>query len=51
MANLGSACRSVTSGIAAVLSAAIAFTLVWLFRRIEARLLAFQRPQSTGRAA
>ncbi|MDF3856131.1 ABC transporter permease [Paracoccus sp. P2] len=38
-------------GIAAVLYAAIAFTLVWLFRRIEARLLAFQRPQSTGRAA
>ncbi|WP_199260674.1 ABC transporter permease [Paracoccus binzhouensis] len=38
-------------GIAAVLYAAIAFTLVWLFRRAEARLLAFQRPQSTGRTA
>lgn len=38
-------------GIAALIYAAIAFTLVWQFRRIEARLLAFQRPHPAGATA
>ncbi|OMQ46698.1 ABC transporter permease [Ensifer sp. 1H6] len=33
-------------GIAAVLYASIAFTLVWLFRQLEGRLLAFARPHT-----
>jgi len=32
-------------GIAALLYAAIVFTLVWAFRRMETRLLAFLKPQ------
>jgi histidine transport system permease protein len=32
-------------GIAALLYAAVAFSLVWMFRRLEQRLLMFQKPQ------
>jgi len=33
-------------GIAAIIYAAIAFALIWIFRRLEARWLAFLRPQA-----
>lgn len=36
-------------GIAAVLYASIAFSLVWIFRRIERSMLAFLKPQASGR--
>lgn len=37
-------------GIAACLYAAVAFTLVWIFRKLEARWLAYLKPAAPGRA-